>query len=237
MGFLRNDTNNIILDAVLTDAGRQALSRNDGSFSIVKFAVGDDDVNYDIIRQFGRAVGREKIEKNTPIFEAQTNGNLALKFKAMSISNPNLIRLPTLSLTGEGVDSTASIVEMGRTTTTRRRIHLTQTIQDESSIDVELRDQIFEVVVDNQFIELASQAPESIDQQRRALYIVTRDPSETALGGSQLTLMLHVKSIADAQFTVYGTRSNKNLIKTYVRVTGIQSGAVKEFEVQISRTS
>jgi hypothetical protein len=237
MGFIRNDTNNIILDAVLTDAGRRALSANDGSFNIVKFAMADDEVNYDIVRQFGRAVGREKIEKNTPIFEAQTNGNLALKFKAMSISNPNLIRLPSLSLTGEGVDSTASVVELGRTTTTRRRIHVTQTIQDESSIDVELRDQIFEVVVDSQFVELTSQVPDSIDQQRRALYLLTRDPGETAVGGSQLTLTLSVKSITDSQFNIYGTRSNKNVIKTYARITGIHSGAVKEFEIQITRTS
>ena len=35
MGFLQNDTNNIIVDAVLTDLGREFLARNDGSFSIV----------------------------------------------------------------------------------------------------------------------------------------------------------------------------------------------------------
>ena len=36
MGFLDHSTNNIILDAVLTDAGREALARNDGSFEIIK---------------------------------------------------------------------------------------------------------------------------------------------------------------------------------------------------------
>ena len=39
MGFLDNSTNNIIVDAVLTDYGRELLSRNDGSFSIVKFSL------------------------------------------------------------------------------------------------------------------------------------------------------------------------------------------------------
>ena len=37
MGFLDHSTNNIIVDAVLTDKGRQMLSRNDGSFSITRF--------------------------------------------------------------------------------------------------------------------------------------------------------------------------------------------------------
>ena len=83
MGYLDHSTNNIIVDAVLTDIGREFLARNDGSFSIVKFALGDDEVDYTMIQKFGRTVGKEKIEKNTPVFEAQTNANLALKYKAV----------------------------------------------------------------------------------------------------------------------------------------------------------
>ncbi len=78
MGFLDHSTNNIIVDAVLTDIGRQSLSRNDGSFNIFQFALGDDEVDYDIIQQYGRTVGKEKIEKNTPVLEALTQGSLAL---------------------------------------------------------------------------------------------------------------------------------------------------------------
>ena len=51
MGFLDHSTNNIILDAVLTDTGRKFLSRNDGSFSITKFALGDDEVDYSLIEK------------------------------------------------------------------------------------------------------------------------------------------------------------------------------------------
>ena len=39
MGFLDHSTNNIIVDAVLTDAGRRALARNDGSFQVFQFAL------------------------------------------------------------------------------------------------------------------------------------------------------------------------------------------------------
>ena len=82
MGFLDHSTNNIIVDAVLTDTGRATLAKNDGSFVISKFAFGDDEVDYSIIQKFGSTVGKEKISKNTPVFEAQTNGDLALKYQA-----------------------------------------------------------------------------------------------------------------------------------------------------------
>ena len=81
MGFLDQSTNNIILDAVLTDLGREFLSRNDGSFNIFKFALSDDEVDYSIVTQYGRTVGKEKIEKNTPVLEALTTGNLSQKYK------------------------------------------------------------------------------------------------------------------------------------------------------------
>ena len=97
MGYLDNSTNNIILDAVLTDFGRQALARNDGSFRVAKFSLGDDEVNYGIITKYGRTIGREKIEKNTPIFEAFTNQNLGLKYRMISAPRP-FIYLPRLTL-------------------------------------------------------------------------------------------------------------------------------------------
>ena len=117
------------------------LARNDGSFSIVKFALGDDEVDYSVIEKYGRTVGKEKVEKNTPVLEALTNGNQALKYKLVSLSNPNLIRLPGLELSGEGVSGTT--ITMGRNSNTTRTITVTQTIENEDAIDVELRDQAF----------------------------------------------------------------------------------------------
>src|SRR5260221_2181021 len=101
MGFLDNSSNNILLDAVVTDLGRQLLARNDSSFSLHKFALGDDEVNYGIISKYGRSIGKEKLEKNTPIFEALTNQSHAQKYRLVSVSNPNLLRLPSLALSGD----------------------------------------------------------------------------------------------------------------------------------------
>lgn len=237
MGFLDHSTNGILLDAVVTDAGRQALSRNDGSFSVVKFAVSDEEVDYSIITKFGRTVGKEKIEKNTPIFEALTNQNLAQKYRLISLSNPYLLRLPKFSLDGTSVDSSSDTVSMGRLFSKSASLTITQTITNESSIDSELRDQSFTVEMNNMFLQIAKSRPNSIDGQNKAKYLLTRSPTETPLGGSTVTFTLQVKPLTEAQFQVFGSTSNKSRITTYVRVTGMQSGAVKEFRINIDKSA
>jgi hypothetical protein len=236
MGFLDHSTNNIIIDAVLTDTGRAFLARNDGSFSIVKFAMGDDEVDYSIIEKFGRTVGKEKVEKNTPVFEAQTKGSLALKHKLISISNPTLIRLPSLNLTGEGLNTLGSTLSMQRSGEgASRTITLTQGIRNESSIDVELRDQAFIVNIPNRFLQLSGLSPDNVDSDNVATYIVTRDPEITSIGGSKVTLEVQTKSITDSQFLVFGNNNDKNTISSVITVTGIQSGVYKQFEVTITK--
>ena len=237
MGFLIGDTSNILLDAVLTDKGRQAISRNDGSFSIVKFAVGDEEVDYGIIKKYGRTVGKEKIEKNTPIFEALTNQQFAQKYRLVSISNPNLIRMPRMDFSGEGVDTTNRLVSIGNTTVKRRTLSISQTIQDETSIDVELRDQAFIVDMNNQLLQIIGSSPDSVDGQQRATYILTRDSGETSVGGSRLTFTIATKAITESQFQILGASFNKNLISTFVKISGVQSGTVLEFEVRIEKTA
>ncbi len=236
IGFLDHSSNNIVLDAVLTDVGRQFLARNDGSFSIHKFALGDDEVNYNIIGKYGRTVGREKVEKNTPIFEALTNQQHSQKYKLVSVSNPNLLRLPTLSLSGDAnVDGLNGTVTLGRSQQKTASVTVEQTIRNETTIDVELRDQTFIIEVPNLFMQILRQTPENIDGQQRATYIVTRSPTENSFGGSSVQFTLSVKSITDALFTVHGTTANKAKIKAYVKVTGVQSGAVKDIVVIIDK--
>lgn len=237
MGFIDNSTNNILLDAVLTDVGREFLARNDGSFSIVKFACGDDEIDYSIIKQYGRTVGKEKIERNTPVLEAQTIGSLAQKYRLVSVSNPNLIRLPNLSLVTGG---TNDIVTMGRNLEKTKTVRFEQQIQNESEVNPELRDQVFLVELNNMFLRVVNVEPDNIDGQQRATYIVNRDSVTTALQGSATTFTLAVQSITDALFDVFGLTSSgsttKNTIKTIVRVSGLASGVVKEITVNISRT-
>jgi len=236
MGFLDHSTSNIIVDAVLTDIGRQFLARNDGSFSIVKFALADDEVDYTIIQKFGRVVGKEKIEKNTPVFEAQTTAGFALKYRNVSLSNPNLIRMPNMSITGEGLDTGGTVLSMTvNSNNATRQLTFTQAITGESSVDVELRDQQFLVKIPNQFVQIVGAAPDYVDRDGVAFYTLVRSPTTTAAGGSILSFTLALKSITDTQFTIYGTSSDKTKIAVVASVTGLQSGTVKNFTINISK--
>ena len=98
MGFLDHSTNNIIVDAVLTDVGREKLASATASENFVAaYAFADDEIDYTMIKKYGTIVGKEKIEKNTPIFEAQTSSNLGLKHKLLSLSSQVETSLPILA--------------------------------------------------------------------------------------------------------------------------------------------
>jgi predicted ribosome-associated RNA-binding protein Tma20 len=97
MAFLDN-SGDIILDAVLTDAGRQRMAR--GNFNIVKFAFGDEEINYQLYNSShpsGSAFNDLEIMQ-TPILEAFTNNTSTMKSKLMTITNTNHLYLPTLRL-------------------------------------------------------------------------------------------------------------------------------------------
>jgi hypothetical protein len=233
MGFLDSSSNNILLDAVLTDVGRQFLARNDGSFSIHKFALSDDEVNYGIIRKYGRSVGKEKIEKNTPVFEALTGGSQAQKYRLVTVSNQFLIKLPSLQLSNV---AGSNVVALGFGTSASRSsaVTISQKIIDDVEIPVDLVDSTFTVEVSNLFLQILGHRPENIDSLQRATYVLN-GTSETTQKGAQLQFTLALKSITDALFSVYGSTLNKSQIITYVRVTGLVSGAVSEFSVTITK--
>ena len=153
MGFLDHSTNNIIVDAVLTDLGRRALARNDGSFQIFQFALGDDEVDYGVIQQFGRTVGREKVEKNTPILEAFTAGSLGLKHKLLSISDEFLTHLPVLEMSLSGAELTGTTVNFTRTGTTTQTVTAAISSKTGTGIDPDILDGELRVELNNLFFK------------------------------------------------------------------------------------
>jgi len=97
MAFLDN-SGDIILDAVLTDTGRMRLAKGDGSFKIAKFALGDDEINYELYNK-NHASGSAYYDieiVQTPVLEAFTNNTSILKSKLMTVSRTNLLYLPQI---------------------------------------------------------------------------------------------------------------------------------------------
>ncbi len=111
MGYLDN-SGDILLDAVLTDAGRARLAKGDGSFRIVKFALGDDEIDYSLY-QVNANTGYEDLRiLKLPIFEAFTNNTSTLNSKLLTYSNnTSLLYLPVifpLDTVVQGLNSTNS---------------------------------------------------------------------------------------------------------------------------------
>jgi len=121
MAFLDN-SGDIILDAVLTDAGRERLARGDGSFKITKFSLGDDEINYTLYNT-SAATGQKDLQiMQTPILEAFTNNTSLMKSKLISIPRTNLLYLPVILLNqslGVAKDTTTDsiLVTVDETTT------------------------------------------------------------------------------------------------------------------------
>ncbi len=110
MSFLDN-SGDIILDAVLTDLGRERLARGDGSFKITKFALGDDEINYENYNGTdprGSAFYDLEILQ-TPVLEAFTNNTSNLKSKLITITRTNILYLPIMLFNGS--DSTGGGTE------------------------------------------------------------------------------------------------------------------------------
>tara|TARA_Y100000310_G_scaffold336607_1_gene421623 strand:+ start:452 stop:1465 length:1014 start_codon:yes stop_codon:yes gene_type:complete len=97
MGFLDN-SGDIILDAVLTDLGRMRLAKGDGSFKITQFAVGDDEIDYNLYDLNAASSRQDLTLLQAPILEAFTNNTSLLKSKLLSIGRTDLLYLPVLKL-------------------------------------------------------------------------------------------------------------------------------------------
>ena len=94
----QDNSGDIILDVVLTDEGRRRLAKGDGSFSIVKFALSDDEINYDLFETGSTTALQDLSILQTPILEAFTNNMSSMKSKLLSLPDNQLFYLPLLKL-------------------------------------------------------------------------------------------------------------------------------------------
>jgi len=97
MGF-QDNSGDIILDVVLTDEGRKRLAKADGSFEIVKFGCGDDEINYGLFNLNTGSAYQDLSILQTPILEAFTNNASSMKSMLVSIPRTNILFMPILRL-------------------------------------------------------------------------------------------------------------------------------------------
>lgn len=97
MGYLNNSS--IVIDAILTKAGRAALAKGDGTFQISSFALSDDEIDYTLYNPnhpSGSAFYGEAIE-NMPILQAFPDDTEIMKYKLATLPR-GTAKLPQLSV-------------------------------------------------------------------------------------------------------------------------------------------
>jgi len=244
MGLLDHSTNNIILDAVLTDYGRQQLAAANNAFSITYFALGDDEVDYRVVKKYGRAVGKEKIEKNTPIFEAMTNPSVALKYRLIGREN-NGTSIATAYLP---VLTTSSTVALKKGTTSNVQVQLKfNNSTGLGNIPPELLQKSYLIKVPDRFISVttpgngvltlpnvAAATVDAGDPNRVATYKYT-----TAQAADGISFVVAPQNIDNTALTVYGKKTgnqNERVINTYITVIGEQHGCTLHIPVTYTAT-
>ena len=224
MGFLDHSTNNIIVDAVLTDEGRKALSRNDGSFQLFEFALGDDEVDYELITKYGKNIGKEKIEKNTPVLEASTSANLGLKYPLSSANNPFVYYLPTFTFTGNGVTAGILSVKKSNTSIVRMSVEL-----QEGDFDIRLKDDYFIAEVNDLFATISN-----VQGVLRSgnIMVYEIEANDDGTGVQRVDFEVAIKSFSNTIQEIYKTTADS--LTTYIKLTGINSGLSKILQVDIN---
>ena len=114
MGFL--DNTSITVDAILTKKGRELLARGQNEFRITKFALADDEIDYnlyDTSHPNGTNFYSAVIE-NMPLLEAFVDENQLMRYKLSTLPKETnklpILELPSpsLSFNGAGITQTIS---------------------------------------------------------------------------------------------------------------------------------
>ncbi len=232
MGFLNHATNNIIVDAVLTQKGREVLARNDGSFDIQSFRLGDDEIDYSVLEQYGIVIGKEKIEKNTPIFEAITDEKLALKYPLRTLLTNNtedIFAIPYLVLD----DTISTPIKLSANLSSKRQVDKTLiiktfvdqdegfTLKDESLIDTSFTVQVFD-----KLLKLTG-ANSKVVKKDTAYYTVSSNAiSDDFSGQRACKFTITAQNVVDTStFKYFSTKSNNSIIKTQIKIIGNNTNA------------
>lgn len=97
MSYLSNTS--VVVDAILTDKGRELLARNDGSFQITQFSLADDEIDYTLYNPnhpSGSAFYGEAIEA-MPILQAYPSSTEIMRYKLITLPR-GTAKIPVLDL-------------------------------------------------------------------------------------------------------------------------------------------
>lgn len=240
MGILSRGTSDVIvLDAILTDLGRQRLAAAASStvdFDIVQFSAGDDDVDYSIFDQVGvdgqtfEDIVARVVRRNL-VFEPASSGGTQVRNKLVRVPLNQVAaisRLPRLNVT----DGNSKSMVAGNSLTINLSQEFTDGIVQPSLVDDSFFVQFNPVLVRLTSGGQSSSADITVDAFRNATTrFVANQINPTT--GAQLTMTVNTVfnnfSAVASQFGVSGTE-----IKTSITVIGKNTGISQTINLTIS---
>ena len=238
MGFLDHSTNNIIIDAVLTNYGRQLLAENNGQFRIEYFSLGDDEIDYSLIQKYGRTIGKEKITKNTPIFEAQTKHSNSIKNRMLTLPNPSLTIMPTITLDAAQANLTNNMF----TFTRQNNIYADITVRFNQRVGqnaqvanpVGLTDSTFTVFANTRFLSVSGGSRISEEPITRVAAFSVGPNLRGAGANNPFEITMSAFPLTNETFNQYAVAgSNPQHIITPVSIIGDQTGLRLDFRMKL----
>jgi hypothetical protein len=210
----------VVVDAILTKKGREALSRNDGSFRITQFSLSDDEVDYSLYNPThpsGSAFYGEAIEA-MPVLQAFPNDEEIMKYKLITLPR-GTAKLPVISIPYNTI-----ILKQGASLsiTPQTLNYLSSTTQFEASGYVAT---IGDVRTMSTFTGVGINTAEATSLN--ATTTVGTNVSKTVIGTT-------INLTATTVNTLFG---NQTTLYTTLIVTGRDSGARISIPVQITKTN
>ena len=220
MGYLNNAV--ITVDAILTTKGREALSRNDGSFQITQFALGDDEIDYTLYNPnhpSGSAYYGEAID-NMPLLEAFPSELQIMKYKLTTLPR-GTSKLPVLDL-GYAAITMKQGAQLSITPQTLNYLGNEQTFET-SGYSATIGD----VRLVNTFVGQGIQTNAATQANQNATVTIGTSVSKTIIG-------TQVNITATTVNTLFGSLTQ---LKTTLTVTGLDSGARITIPITITQQS
>jgi hypothetical protein len=220
MAYLNNSS--VVVDAILTDVGRQLLAQNDGSFQITQFSLSDDEVDYTLYnpnQPSGSAFYGEAIE-NMPIIQAFPQANEIMKYKLITLPR-GTSALPVISI-GYNSITLKQGAALSITPQTLNYLGATSTFEQSGYVAT-----IGDVRTMSAFNGVGINTPSATALNTTGITTVGTNVSKTVIGTS-------INMTATTVNTLFG--SNTTLYTT-LTVIGRDSGARIQVPVQIVKVN
>ena len=222
-----------VLRVQLTKYGREVLAKS-GALGIVKFALFDDGVDYSLW-DASLADPGENIKK-LPVLEPISSEGVALRNRLISMTDPTLTYLPSLTFVIGKNQHTVSLAEQ---TSAAQPVNVSVDFdQPGFKVAAGMVDSQFIVEVDAVFLSVlkSNQAISPVVSNGAvAQFLIPADAGQSLSGGGVTSFSLLDAPMTDNDWNIYGQGTvGSRTIRTEVRVHGVNSGLVGVLPVVIT---